>query len=71
MQYTIIRKCKRALMKGEQPMKNEITVNCKCEAEVREGIGHLKAAGFKRTENCYWVEKWETEKTIYWVVRDF
>lgn len=52
-------------------MKNEITVKYKSNAEVMEGIAHLEAAGFKRTANAYWVEKWETENTVYWVERDF
>lgn len=52
-------------------MKTEITVKCKTNQEVSKGTANLERAGFKMTENCYWVEKWETENTIYWVIRDF
>lgn len=34
---------------------------CKSETEVQSGIRNLRAAGYHRTENCYWVEWYEKE----------
>lgn len=34
---------------------------CRNEAEAQEGIANLKAKGYKRTQNCYWVEWYEKE----------
>lgn len=52
-------------------MTNIIEKHCKSEQEVREGIYNLKRAGFKRTQNCYWVEWWEKGTTRFVVYREF
>lgn len=50
---------------------NIIEKVCKSEEEVREGIANLERAGFKRSQNCYWVEWWEKNSTRYVIIRDF
>lgn len=53
-------------------MKKEIIKKvCKSENEVRKGTANLERTGFKRTQNCYWVEWWENENTRYEIERDF
>lgn len=44
---------------------------CKTEKEVKEGTRNLANGGFKRTQNCYWVEWWEKNNTRFVVIRDF
>ena len=49
----------------------EYIKKCESEEEVQEGIRNLKAAGFHRTQNCYWVEWWEKNDARFVIIREF
>lgn len=56
---------------SEEMKMKEYTHICKSEQEAEEGINNLKRAGFKRTQNCYWIEWWEKDNCRHIVVREF
>ena len=57
-------------MKEEHKMK-EYKHICKSEAEAQEWIRSFRKAGYKRTQNAYWVEWFENGEERHIVERDF
>ena len=56
---------------SEEMKMKEYTHICKSEQEAEEGINNLARAGFKRTQNCYWIEWWEKDNCRHIIVREF
>ena len=44
---------------------------CKSESEAQEWIRNFRKAGYKRTQNAYWVEWFENGEERHIVERDF
>lgn len=52
-------------------MKANVIEKLHSEEDVQYEIYNLKKLGYKRIENCVWVEYWEKENWIVKLVRDF
>ena len=52
-------------------MKTEVVVKVYDNTEAEYETRNLKKLGYRRTQNCFWVEHWENDKNRVILERDF